>query len=149
MAMPPGLKKYWAEKRAQKRKKRKSSTKKGGARKYIRKAFEKSKQLRTKVKRKKANKPRKRSDNSLKLPKIPRVLEKVAIGLGAATLATMVVGIFAPQFVPIAKPVAALVAGGIPGVAAELIIDQGILGQITGFLGGGGGINAPRLASGL
>jgi len=121
-------------------------------RKAGRLAYEKTKK---KVRRKttkpkrKSNKPRKKSDNSLKLPKIPGVLKKVAIGLGAATLATMVVGIFAPQFVPIAKPVAALVAGGIPGVAAELIIDQGILGQITGFLGGGGGINAPRLASGL
>jgi len=146
MAMPAGLKKYWADKR---RKKKKSSTKKGGARKYVRKAYEKSKQLRSKVKPKKANKARKKSSNSLKFPKIPGVLKKVAIGLGAATLATMVVGIFAPQFVPIAKPVAALVAGGIPGVAAELIIDQGILGQITGFLGGGGGINQARLASGL
>ena len=146
MAMPAGLKKYWDAKR---KKKKKSSTKKGGARKYVRKAYEKSKQIRSKVKRKKANKPRKNSNNSLKLPKMPSVLKKVAIGLGAATLATMVVGIFAPQFVPIAKPVAALVAGGIPGVAAELIIDQGILGQITGFLGGGGGINQTRLASGL
>ena len=107
MAMPAGLKKYWDAKR---KKKKKSSTKKGGARKYVRKAYEKSKQLRSKVKRKKANKPRKRSDNSLKLPKIPGVLKKVAIGLGAASLVAMVVGVFAPQFVPIAKPVAALVA---------------------------------------
>jgi len=146
MVMPAGLKKYWADKRS---KKKKSSTKKGGARKYIRKAYEKSKQLRSKVKPKKANKARKNTSNSLKLPKIPGVVKKIAIGLGAATLATIVVSIFAPQLVPIAKPVAALVAGGIPGVAAELVIDQGILGQITGFLGGGGGINAPRLASGL
>ena len=146
MVMPPALKKYWAEKR----KNKKSSTKKGGARKYIRKAYEKSKQLRPKLKRKKANKPRKKSSNSLKLPKVPSILKKVAMGLGAAALATMVVGIFAPQFVPIAKPVAALVAGGIPGVAAELVIDQGILGNISGFLGGGGGgINQQRLVSGL
>jgi len=144
MVMPPALKKYWAEKR----KNKKSSTKKGGARKYIKKAYEKSKQLRPKLKQKKANKPRKKSDNSLKFPKVPGVLKKVALGLGAATLATMVVGIFAPNLVPIAKPVAALVAGGIPGVAAELVIDQGILGNITGFLGGGG-INQQRLVSGL
>jgi len=145
MAMPAGLKKYWADKK-KKTTKRKTTTRK---RRTTRKGDLTLKRKKAYSSKKKANKPRKRSDNSLKLPKIPGVLKKVAIGLGAATLATMVVGIFAPQFVPIAKPVAALVAGGIPGVAAELIIDQGILGQLTGFLGGGGGINAPRLASGL
>jgi len=145
MAMPAGLKKYWADKKKEKTK-RKTTTRK---RRTTRKGDLTLKRKKAYSSKKKANKPRKKSDNSLKLPKIPGVLKKVAIGLGAAALATMVVGIFAPQFVPVAKPVAALLAGGIPGVAAELIIDQGILGQITGFLGGGGGINAPRLASGL
>ena len=145
MAMPAGLKKYWADKK-KKKTKRKTTTRK---RRTTRKGDLTLKRKKAYSSKKKANKPRKNSTNSLKLPKIPGVLKKVAIGLGAATLTTMVVGIFAPQFVPIAKPVAALVAGGIPGVAAELIIDQGILGQITGFLGGGGGINQTRLASGL
>jgi len=145
MAMPAGLKKYWADKKKEKTK-RKTTTPK---RRTTRKGDLTLKRKKAYSSKKKANKPRKKSSNSLKFPKIPGVLKKVAIGLGAATLATMVVGIFAPQFVPIAKPVATLVAGGIPGVAAELIIDQGILGQITGFLGGGGGIDAPRLASGL
>jgi hypothetical protein len=120
-------------------------------RKAGRLAFEKTKK---KVKRKtsaparKSNKPAKRRSSGLKLPKLPNVLKKVAIGLGAATLAGMAVGIIAPQFAGIAKPVAALAAGGIPGVAAELIVDQGILGNVMGMFGGGG-INQQRLVAGL
>jgi len=95
-----------------------------------------------------SNKPAKRRSSGLKLPKLPNVLKKVAIGLGAATLAGMAVGVIAPQFAGIAKPVAALAAGGIPGVAAELIVDQGILGNVMGIFNGGG-INQQRLAAGL
>jgi len=120
-------------------------------RKAGRRAFEKTKK---KVKRKtsapksKSNKPRKKRDSGLKLPKLPNVLKKVAIGLGAATLAGMAVGIIAPQYTGIVKPIAALAAGGIPGVAAELIVDQGILGNVMGMFGGSG-INQERLAAGL
>ena len=146
MPQPPALKKYWAKKRKAKRKK---STRKGGARKYVRKAYEKSKQRVKRKSRKKSYKPRKKSSSSLKFPKIPGVLKKVAIGVGAASLAGMAIGIIAPQFVGIARPVAALAAGGIPGVAGELLLNQGLLQNITGMFGGGGGINAPRLASGL
>ena len=150
MAMPPALKKYWADKRGKKKKK---STRKGGARKFVRKAYEKSKQRVTrKVKRKsrskKSYKPRKKS-SFMKLPTVPKVLKKVAIGLGAASLAGMAVSFVAPQFATIARPIAALAAGGIPGVAAELIIDQGLLGNITSMFTGGGGINQQRLVSGL
>ena len=84
----------------------------------------------------------------MKLPRIPSVVKKAAIGLGAAQIAALAVGFIAPQFAGIAKPVAALAAGGVPGVAAELILDQGILSNITGMFGGGG-INQTRLASGL
>jgi len=96
----------------------------------------------------KSNKPRKKS-NSMKMPKIPSVIKKVAIGVGAASLAGMAVGLIAPQFSGIARPIAALAAGGIPGVAGELLINQGLLGNITGMFGGGAGINETRLASGL
>lgn len=96
----------------------------------------------------KSNKPRRKS-NSMKLPKMPSFVKKVATGLGAATLASMAVGIFAPQYVAIARPIAAYLGGGIPGVAGELIIDQGLLGNITSMFGGGGGINETRLAGGL
>ena len=74
----------------------------------------------------------------MKMPKIPSIIKKVAIGVGAASLASMAVGIIAPQFVGIARPIAALAAGGIPGVAGELLINQGLLGNITGMFGGGG-----------
>ena len=119
-------------------------------RKAGRKAYEKTKR---KTKRRlskskaKSYKPRKTS-SSMKLPKVPTMIKKVAIGVGAASLAGMAVGIIAPQFAGIARPIAALAAGGIPGVAGELLINQGLLGNITGMLGGGG-INQTRLASGL
>ena len=127
-------------KKAPKRK----STRKGQRRKTARRAYE---GLKRKAKRK-SNKPRRKS-NSMKLPKMPSIVKKVAIGLGAATLASMAVGIFAPQYVPIARPIAAYLGGGVPGVAGELIIDQGLLGNITSMFGGGGGINETRLAGGL
>ena len=63
-------------------------------------------------------------------------------------MAGLAVGFIAPQFAPIAKPVAALAAGGVAGVAAELVLDQGILGNVMGMFNGGG-INQQRLASGL
>jgi hypothetical protein len=112
-------------------KKRRKSTRKGQRRKTARRAY-------TGIKRK-ARKSYKRRKSSSGM-KFPRILggtgKKIAIGLGAA------------QFAGIAKPVAALAAGGIPGVAAELVLDQGLLGNITGMFGGGG-INETRLASGL
>jgi hypothetical protein len=64
-------------------------------------------------------------------------LGKVLIGLGAAQAAALAVGIVAPQYIGIAKPIAALAAGGVPGVAAELVLDQGILSNVMGMFGGG------------
>ena len=124
-------------------KKRRKSTRKYQVRKTARRAY-------TGLKRK-ARKSYKRRKSSSGM-KFPRILggtgKKIAIGLGAAQLAGLALGFIAPQFAGIAKPVAALAAGGIPGVAAELVLDQGILGSITGMFGGGG-INETRLASGL
>ena len=122
--------------------KRKKSTRKGQRRKTARRAYEGIKR-----KARKSYKRRK-SSSGMKMPKIPSVIKKVAIGIGAAQLAGLAVGFIAPQFAPIAKPVAALAAGGIPGVAAELVLDQGILGNVMGMFNGGG-INQQRLASGL
>ena len=122
--------------------KRKKSTRRGQVRKTARRAY-------TKVKSKAKSYKRRKSSSSMKLPKIPSVIKKVAIGVGAASLAGMAVGIIAPQFVGIARPIAALAAGGIPGVAGELLINQGLLSNITGMFGGGAGINETRLASGL
>jgi len=123
-------------------KKARKSTRKGQRRKTARRAYEG-------IKRKAKSYKRRKTSSGMKMPKIPSVIKKVAIGVGAASLAGMAVGIIAPQFVGIARPIAALAAGGIPGVAGELLINQGLLGNITGMLGGGGGINQTRLASGL
>jgi len=109
--------------------KKKKSTRKGQVRKTARRAY-------TKVKSKAKSYKRKKSSSSMKMPKIPSVIKKVAIGVGAASLAGMAVGMIAPQFAGIARPIAALAAGGIPGVAGELLINQGLLGNITGMFGG-------------
>ena len=110
--------------------KKKKSTRKGQVRKTraprARRAYMKIKSYK-----------RKKSSSGMKLPKVPTVIKKVAIGVGAASLAAMAVSIVAPQFVGIARPIAALAAGGIPGVAGELLINQGLLGNITGMFGGG------------
>ena len=121
--------------------KRKKSTRKGQRRKTARRAYEG-------IKRKAKSYKRRKSSSSMKLPKIPSVIKKVAIGVGAASLAGMAVGIIAPQFVGIARPIAALAAGGVAGVAGELLINQGLLGNITGMFGGAS-INETRLAGGL
>ena len=122
---------------------KRKSTRKGQRRKTARRAYEGIKR-----KARKSYKRRK-SSSGMKMPKIPSVIKKVAIGVGAASLAGMAVSIIAPQFSGIARPIAALAAGGIPGVAGELLINQGLLGNITGMFGGGAGINEQRLASGL
>ena len=122
--------------------KRKKSTRKGQRRKTARRAYQGIKR-----KTRKSYKRRK-SSSGMKFPRIPSVIKKVAVGVGAASLAGMAVGIIAPQFSGIARPIAALAAGGIPGVAGELLINQGLLSNITGMFGGGG-INETRLASGL
>jgi len=121
-------------------KKRRKSTRKGQVRKTARRAY-------IKLKSRKSYKRRK-TGSGMKLPKIPGFLKKVALGVGAASLAGLAIGFIAPQYAPIARPVAALVAGGIPGVAGELLLNQGLLQNITGMFGGAS-INNQRLSSGL
>jgi len=116
-----------------------------------RKAYEKTKKKvkRTSPKPKsKSNKPRKKSSSSMKMPKIPGWLKKVFLGLGGATVAGATVSYVAPQYVPIARPIAAAVAGGIPGFIAEVVLNSGLLDRFTGMFNGGG-INEQRLVSGL
>jgi len=145
--MPAGLKKYWADKK-KKANKRKTTTRKRRTTKKNMLTLKRKRAYPSKSKSK-SNKPRKKSDSILKLPKLGGTAKKIAIGLGAAQLAGMAAALFVPQFAGIAKPAAALIAGGIPGIAAELVLDQGLLGNITGMFGGNGGINQQRLASGL
>ena len=126
--------------------KRRKSTRKGQVRKT---RAPRARRAYTKVKSARKSYKRRKSSSSMKMPKIPSMIKKVAIGLGAASLAGMAVGLIAPQFSGIARPIAALAAGGIEGVAGELLINQGLLGNITGMFGGSAGINETRLASGL
>ena len=128
--------------------KRKKSTRKGQRRKTARRAYTGLKRKVRKVRTYTKSYKRRKSSSGMKMPKVPKLLTKVAVGVGAAALAGMAVSIVAPQFAGIARPIAALAAGGIPGVAGELLINQGLLGDITGMFGGGG-INQTRLASGL
>ena len=121
-------------------KKRRKSTRKGQVRKTARRAF-------TKLKSRKSYK-RTKTGLGVRLPKIPGFLKKIALGVGAASLAGLAFTYIAPQFAPIARPVAALVAGGIPGVAGELLLNQGLLQNITGMFGGAS-INSQRLSGGL
>ena len=118
--------------------KRKKSTRKGQVRKTARPAYTGS-TIPARLQKRKTRKSYKRNKSSsgMKLPKVPTVIKKVAVGVGAAALAGMAVSIIAPQFAGIARPIAALAAGGIPGIAGELIINQGMLQNITGMFGGG------------
>jgi len=129
--------------------KRKKSTRKGQRRKTARRAYTGLKRsggpLRSRTRK---SYKRKKSNPGMKLPKIPSVIKKVAMGVGAASLAGMAVGLIAPQFTGIVRPIAALAAGGIPGVAGELLLNQGLLQNITGMFGGAS-INETRLGGGL
>jgi predicted class III extradiol MEMO1 family dioxygenase len=103
-----------------------------------RRAYEKVKK---KVKRRssrsksKSNKPRKKSEG-MKMPKLGKTITKIAKGVGLATLAAIPVAIFAPQILPIAKPVAAFIGGGWEGAVGEIIIDQGIVQHLMQMVGG-------------
>jgi len=119
-------------------------------RKAGRLAYEKTKR---KIKRKTSQPKaksykRKKSTSSMKMPTIPTWLKKVFLGVGAAGVATVTVGTIAPQYVPIVRPAAAVIAGGWQGLIAELVLNSGILDRITGMFNGGG-INQTRLAGGL
>ena len=124
---------------------RKKSTRKGQVRKT---RAPKARRAYTKIKSKAKSYKRRKSSSGMKMPKIPSSIKKVAIGVGAASLAGMAVGMIAPQFAGIARPIEALAAGGIPGVAGELLLNQGLLQNITGMFGGAS-INDSRLAGGL
>jgi len=132
-------KKFAAMAKSGKFRKKSSTKRRKSTRKYqVRKTrAPKARLAYTKVKTKAKSYKRKKTSSGMKMPKIPSLVKKVAIGVGAASLAGMAVGIVAPQFVGIARPIAALAAGGIPGVAGELLINQGLLGNITGMFGGG------------
>ena len=134
------------------------NTVKGMARKTRAKgrpAYTKPKPTRKRVVRKSnANKPKNSRNGvakkSLKSKIFGGTLGKVALGVGAGTLAGYAISMVAPQFATIAKPAAAFIAAGPIGLISELVIDQGILGNLGGFLGfNGGGMVAQQEVGGL
>lgn len=62
-------------------------------------------------------------------------LKKAMIGMGAASLAGTVVSMVAPQYAPIARPLAALAVGGPIGAVAAIVADGG-LSSLGGIVGG-------------
>ena len=130
------------------------NTVKGMARKTRAKgrpAFEKAKPKRTK----KTNKPRtirkSVAKKSLKSKIFGGTLGKVALGVGAGSIAGYAANMVAPQFAQFARPVAAYIATGPIGLIADLALNQGLLSQITGMFGFGnsGGMVAQQEAGGL
>jgi len=125
---------------------KKSTTKKGGQRKTARKAYEP---------RKKTNKPKTPrkpvAKKSLKSKIFGGTLGKVALGVGAGSIAGYAANMVAPQFASFARPVAAYIAAGPIGLIADLALNQGLLSQITGMFGfgNGGGMVAQQEAGGL
>ena len=60
------------------------------------------------------------------------IVGKLILGVGAATVVGIAVDRFAPQFSPIARPIAAFLAGGPVGAIGSILING-----IPSFLGGG------------
>tara|TARA_B110000116_G_C16629824_1_gene487748 strand:- start:428 stop:859 length:432 start_codon:yes stop_codon:yes gene_type:complete len=106
------------------KKRKKSSTKKGGVRKTARKAFTGLKRKTNKAKTKRRSVKR----NSVKSVLGSSTLKKVALGVGGATLATAMISFIAPNssIAKFAAPAGAFALGGIEG-----IIGQFALGMLT------------------
>ena len=131
--------------------KKKGGTKKGQKRKTARRAY---KGL-TKRVRRKSNKPKTTrksvAKKSLKSKIFCGTLGKVALGVGAGSIAGYAANMVAPQFAQFARPVAAYIAAGPIGLIADLALNQGLLQQITGMFGfgNGGGMVAQQEVGGL
>lgn len=106
------------------KKRKRSSTKKGGVRKTARRAFTGIKRKTNKAKTKRKSVKR----NSVKSVLGSSTLKKVALGVGGATLATAMISFIAPNssIAKFAAPAGAFALGGIEG-----IIGQFALGMLT------------------
>jgi hypothetical protein len=106
------------------KKRKKSSTKKGGVRKTARRAFTGIKRKTNKAKTKRKSVKR----NSVKSVLGSSTLKKVALGVGGATLATAMISFIAPNssIAKFAAPAGAFALGGLEG-----IIGQFALGMLT------------------
>ena len=106
------------------KKRKRSSTKKGGVRKTARRAFTGIKRKTNKAKTKRKSVKR----NSVKSVLGSSTLKKVALGVGGATLATAMISFIAPNssIAKFAAPAGAFALGGLEG-----IIGQFALGMLT------------------
>ena len=106
------------------KKRKRSSTKKGGVRKTARRAFTGIKRKTNKAKTKRKSVKR----NSVKSVLGSSTLKKVALGVGGATLATAMISFISPNssIARFAAPAGAYALGGIEG-----IIGQFALGMLT------------------
>ena len=92
----------------------------------------KSKPRKTMAKRKRFTRARKTGGKILG----NSTLRIVMIGVGASTVAGTVVGMVAPQFVPIAKPWTAFLVGGPIGAISSIMLSGDGLGALGGIFGG-------------
>ena len=102
------------------KKRKKSSTKKGGVRKTARRAFTGIKRKTNKVKTKRKSVKR----NSVKSVLGSSTLKKVALGVGGATLATAMISFIAPNssIAKFAAPAGAYALGGIEGIIGQFAL---------------------------
>jgi hypothetical protein len=133
-------------------KKKKTSTKKGSVRKTARRAYEPKRKTATKQRKSSTlnkTKPRRKTmarrksfrrrasssgrgiASSLKTGMVGEIVK----GIGAGSLATIVVGRVAPQYAPIASIGAGFLTGGIIGGAANLLLSGGLT-SLGGIFGG-------------
>jgi len=125
-------------------KRRRSPPKRRSApkRRTTRKTIKRKSPRRTMARSPKRRAPSKRGFAS-KIPLINNpTFRKAATGIGIATLGVAVLGLVAPQIAqnPIVRPALALLGGGVPGVAAQLLTQGGMgLGNILGGGNQGGG----------
>ena len=102
------------------KKRKKSSTKKGGVRKTARRAFTglKRKTNKAKINRKSVKR------NSVKSVLGSSTLKKVALGVGGATLATAMISFIAPNssIAKFAAPAGAFALGGIEGIIGQFAL---------------------------
>ena len=102
------------------KKRKKSSTKKGGVRKTARRAFTGIKRKTNKAKTKRKSVKR----NSVKSVLGSSTLKKVALGVGGATLATAMISFIAPNssIAKFAAPAGAYALGGIEGIIGQFAL---------------------------
>lgn len=104
---------------------KRKSTRKGQIRKISRRAYvPKRKTRKRKTTKRKTSSKSKRRSSGMKLPKVPRLLQKAAMGVGLATIAGLVVSQVAPAYANIAKPIAGFIGGDVVGAASVVALDQ-------------------------